>query len=124
MKAKTISVVPSISIKATHNRDKFKRWCNRLNWIPSNRSNAETVFATYLDEPIALVRMTNSLDFSAAEDASLLSHEAVHIAMGYFDFLGEDEPSEEFVAYVVQHISLCLIDWHFKWKRKKLDKRL
>lgn len=48
---------------------------------------------------------TNVKDLSLAELAGLCSHEAAHIKQSYMDFIGEKHPSEEFEAYLVQHIT-------------------
>jgi hypothetical protein len=44
------------------------------------------------------------------ELASLLAHEAVHIAQDYMDMLGEERPGIEHMAYLVQCILLELLE--------------
>lgn len=44
------------------------------------------------------------------ELASLLAHEAVHIAQDYMEMLGEERPGIEHMAYLVQCILLELLE--------------
>ncbi len=57
-------------------------------------------------------------DASWHAEAALLVHEAYHAVMAHFSELGEEHPSEEFVAYGVQVVSRALFEAHEKWKRK------
>lgn len=54
-----------------------------------------------------------------ATDAALMAHEATHIALFALDAVGEDEPAEEELCYVVQAITLALCEMHFKWQQKR-----
>lgn len=47
-------------------------------------------------------------DFTGAELAALLVHEATHIKQKVMDEIGEDKPSMEFEAYAMQFISCSL----------------
>lgn len=50
-----------------------------------------------------------------AQIAALLVHEAVHIAQRYWEYIGEEHPSNEHMAYVIQYISGELFE---EYKRK------
>ena len=51
-----------------------------------------------------------------------LAHEATHIWQFVCDYIGEKEPSREFEAYMIQHITTELISEFFNHKFKKLVK--
>jgi hypothetical protein len=51
----------------------------------------------------------------ASDIAAMLVHEAVHIAQRYWAYIGEEYPSKEHMAYVIQHISAELFN---EYKRK------
>lgn len=73
-------------------------------------------------ERLHLVTMTPNTGYPAEEDAAILAHEAVHVALGYLEDIGEDEPGEEMTAYAVQAVARSLVGRHFEWKRKMLEK--
>lgn len=66
--------------------------------------------------------MTPYLEYGASTDAALLAHEAVHVAADYLQSLGMEDVDEEVMAYTVQAVSEYLIEEHFKWKKRHLDK--
>lgn len=79
----------------------------------------DTCAQTWCDDGIAVVYMgcfTNNWH----ADAALLAHEAYHVVSMHYDYLGEESPSEEFVAYGVQVISKALFEAHDKWKSKRI----
>ena len=49
---------------------------------------------------------------------ALFAHEAVHVALAYFESFGEDEPGEEEMAYTVQAVTDVLIEDHEEWRKK------
>ena len=73
---------------------------------------------TETGETVYLVWMTPCMEYEASVDASLLAHEAVHVAADYLQSLGMEDVDEEFMAYTVQAVSEYLIEEHFKWKKK------
>ena len=56
------------------------------------------------------------------QEIALLANEAVHVAQGYFEDIGESDPSDEFEAYVVQGITQHLVGEHLKWRDKQSAK--
>lgn len=124
--------LPELCIRLVHSEKKARKAMRKLegreyedDWKSLTCRQATTSYlrAPGSDETIYLVWMTPCTDYDAAVDASLLAHEAVHVARHYLKSFGEDDPGEELLAYVVQDISLYLIERHFKWKKKHLSKQ-
>ena len=57
-----------------------------------------------------LVCMPIDKDRSVAVTASIVAHEATHVAQRFFLRIGEDYPSKEFQAYVVENITRELME--------------
>ena len=66
-----------------------------VHWAQNTKSSHE----------VGLVTLRASPDASRTEIYAMLAHEAVHIKQKLMKWMGEDEPSKEFEAYVVQRIS-------------------
>lgn len=49
--------------------------------------------------------------------AALMAHEAVHVSQMILDHVGEDEPGEETRAYLVQGVTLALLEMQRAWSR-------
>lgn len=122
-------VLPEITLKLTHSKKKARRIIRKMcgsseEWdtlcdcdaTTSPLQNAET------GETVYLVWMTPCLEYGASTDAALLAHEAVHVAADYLQSLGMEDVDEEVMAYTVQAVSEYLIEEHFKWKKRHLDK--
>ena len=71
-------------------------------------------------EVVYMIWMRPCVEWSAETDVAILSHEATHVALDYLREIGENEPSEELMAYTVQAITEYLVGKHFKWKKKRL----
>ena len=76
---------------------------------------------TWCDKGIGVVFMSPALDSDWHADAALLAHEAVHVVLMHFAYLGEEDPNEEFVAYGVQVVSKALFEAHERWKGKRME---
>ena len=74
---------------------------------------------TWCEGGLAVVLITTPPDTAWHTDAALLCHEAYHVVSMHYDYLGEESPSEEFVAYGVQVISKALFEAHEKWKSRQ-----
>ena len=46
-----------------------------------------------------------------------MAHEAVHVSQIVLDHFGEDEPGEETRAYLVQGVTLALLEMQRAWSR-------
>jgi len=75
---------------------------------------------TWCEDGIACVLMNTPIDTAWHVDAALLCHEAYHVVSMHYDYLGEEQPSEEFVAYGIQVVALALFEAHDKWKKKRI----
>ena len=97
-----------------HSRKRFRRFCKR------KFGGAEVYDAegqmTYCDGIVA-VRMTYVGNDTT--ELTLLVHEAYHAAVHHMEYLGEDSPGEEVMAYLVQSIAHALFIAHGEWKTRK-----
>ncbi|RHN22651.1 hypothetical protein [Collinsella sp. AF31-11] len=50
---------------------------------------------------------------------ALLAHEAVHVAMDYLHYIGDDRPAEEELAYAVEAASGALFDMYLNRKANR-----
>lgn len=122
--------LPEIRIMLTHSEDKRRRALKKFEgpaavdqWGDVQASADATTDC--LDDRkcggrVYVVFMRPMLDNSAAQDAALLAHEAVHVASDYFESFGEDSPGEETRAYVLQDIAQYLIEEHYRWKKRHI----
>lgn len=128
MQFKEVPVMPPVLIKFTHDVSEYTRWLAMFGAKAdiadiSNSQAQESCAVSDEGEVVFLVWMTPCLDYDAADDAGLLTHEAVHIADDYFEHqIDEDQPSAEVRAYVTQYVAKYLIKKHFKWKKKRLKR--
>lgn len=71
---------------------------------------------TWYSDGAAVVLMSHS-GKRVTEDA-LLTHEAYHVFSLHMDYLGEDDPGEEIMAYGVQTVSKALMRAQRRWRRR------
>lgn len=116
-------ILPELRIRLTHSLKKYRKVVIKHDpeyEAAGERADAET---TFIDgEGAIIVYMTPNIDHTAAQDAALLAHEAVHAALFYFAMIGEEEPGEEEIAYMVENITQYLVSEHFRWKKRKIEK--
>lgn len=122
-----IRTTPPINLIFTHSKKRLRKLLKKFGCSVSDadqpRSNATAYFLENNDarnEDFFIVYMEPCLDWSAAQDAGILAHEATHVAQDYMTSIGEDKPSPEFEAYIVGHVTQELVAQHFKWKKKRL----
>lgn len=72
---------------------------------------------TWCEDGVAVVLITTPPDTDWHAEAALLCHEAYHIISMHYAYLGEESPSEEFVAYGLQVVSKALFEAHERWKQ-------
>lgn len=95
-----------------HSRDKADRFIRKaLDKVPLFLGAGAQ---TWCDDGIAVVLMEAESDWHT--EAALLAHEAYHVVSMHYGYLGEESPSEEFVAYGVQVVSKALFEAHERWK--------
>lgn len=105
-------------VRLFHDRDKCRRFLHKLGKEPRFLS---TGAQTWYSDEVAVVLI--ECDNTWHAEAALLAHEAVHVVSFHYSALGEENPSEEFVAYGVQVVSRALFEAHEKLKRKEAMKR-
>lgn len=74
---------------------------------------------TWCDGGVAVVLMSCESDWST--ELALLCHEAYHVVSMHYGYLGEESPSDEFVAYGIQVVAKALFEAHTRrrggWER-------
>lgn len=125
-------MLPPIRIALTHSKRKAAAEVSRCAGKPSGRdlldlldsanASASALIDPDTGERLHLVTMTPCTGYAAEEDAAVLAHEAVHVALRYLSDIGEDDPGEEMTAYVVQAVTGLLVGRHFEWKRKRMKR--
>lgn len=99
-------------IRLFHSREKCARHLGR-DVDEMTRDGAQTWYR----DGVAVVL----IDYAGkrrAEDA-LLVHEAHHVMRAHYDWLGEENPSEEFCAYGTQIAAHALMKAHDRWRRRR-----
>ena len=121
--------LPSIDILLTHSEKKAKRIIRKMageesvnDWSSLRARDATTSSLQHnvTGEVVYMIWMRPCVEWSAETDVAILSHEATHVALDYLREIGENEPSDELMAYTVQAITEYLAGKHFKWKKKRL----
>lgn len=121
--------LPSIDIVLTHSAKKAKRIIRKMagedavkQWSRLRARDATTSSLQHdvTGEVVYMVWLRPCVEWSAETDVAILSHKATHVALDYLRDIGEDEPSEELLAYTVQAVTEYLVGKHFKWKKKRL----
>lgn len=121
--------LPGIDIMLTHSEKRAKRIIKKMvgddevrEWSRLRPRDATTSCLQHdvTGEVVYVIWMRPCVEWSAETDVAILSHEATHVALDYLRGIGEDEPSEELMAYTVQAITEYLVGKHFKWKEGRL----
>lgn len=115
-----------VSLVLTHSARKRGRLLRRMGVAddePTGDASTTYVEGSKATDTVFVVWLSPDLDRSASADAGLLAHEATHVMQGYMSCIGEASPSPEFQAYVVGLVTQWLVERHYEWKRKRLDRR-
>lgn len=84
---------------------------------------ATTYSGIYNSVPYILVyaeNVVNKEGVALSDILSALAHEAYHVTRYMTDFMGDHQPSEEFVAYSLQLICFDFFNEYFKLKEGKV----
>lgn len=76
---------------------------------------------TWYEDGMAVILMTTPPETDWHADAALLVHEAYHVVSEHYAYLGEERPSQEFMAYGMQVVSEALFGAHDRWKSKRIE---
>lgn len=87
-------------------------------WVVNGKA-ATVHFFSSGEEAVAVLCMDTREKYNKTELYCLFVHEAVHIWQANIDMIGEDKPSDEFMAYAIQVITLQLIMGYESMKRKR-----
>jgi len=101
---------------------KFEREMSRLSitdqkFIATDYANATTHILTKEGVLTFIITMAYEKKRSIEQVASMIAHEAVHVAQEMWQQFGEREPGREAEAYLVQHVVQCCLQEYFKTGR-------
>ena len=115
MKASRCNGLLAPEVRLFHSADKCRRYVERhlSGEIKLYGTDGQMIY----DSGVAVVLMAHRGD--RATEESLLVHEAYHAAVAHMRWLGEDQPGEEVMAYLVQTIADGLIRAHDRWRTRK-----
>lgn len=119
MRVFALQNMPPINLRLVHSHKKARKLMSSIGVSCDYDESAEAV-TLVLDTDAGLTSLVimNS-NGAGTQDIALLVHESIHVAQAYWESIGEDKPSEEFMAYTVQSISQYLIDEHKAWRKRK-----
>jgi len=86
-------------------------------WVKPTGGGARVHFFDDKQGSTVCVVCVNGKGRSVAEIAALLAHEAVHIKQETLLTMGEDKPSDEFEAYIVQNVTQNLMSEYARQKK-------
>ena len=109
----------NICIKLVHSEKKAQKILFDYHLVSEIRSTADAQVWKILGERMKFLVYTSRKDFTP-ETCALLAHEATHIAQYFMEDIGEEEPSSEFFAYVVQSATENLLIQQREYMRKKV----
>ena len=111
-------------LRLYHSRRKCGKFLKRhgIEFEPIETADAQTW--TFSDDTgsYAVVLFDGGIEREYWEDMGMLAHEATHVMLAAFGMIGETEPAEEEMCYVVQAIVSSLCAAHFEWKDRQLRK--
>lgn len=129
MRFDEIGVMPPLSLLLTHSRKKYLRAVSELGGSQAESGalidRADGVTDCFWSDDgslLCLVYLSPDPGRTDAQDAGLIAHEAVHVAQGYLEWIGEDEPGAELEAYVTQYAAQRLGERHWHWKAKRIKR--
>ena len=111
------STLPMPEIRLYHNAEKALKYLGKSGMTEESLPYADAQTWLTVDGRRAVVLFSKPTG-DTATDAAMMAHEATHIALFALDAIGEEEPAEEELCYVVQAITLALCEMHFKWAKK------
>lgn len=117
------SSLPMPEIRLYHSREKARKVLERQGIPPETIPNADAQTWLKEDGSMAVVLYSNWTG-DVAKDAAMLAHEATHIMLYAMESIGEYEPAEEEMCYVVQAVTLALFDMHLRWMDKRSRDRI
>lgn len=103
-------------VRLFHSRKGFKRYYKRE--YHEKPKMYDTEGQMHYRNGEALILMTYVGE--DATESALLVHEAYHAAVAHMTLLGEDQPGEETMAYLIQSIAHGLLKAHKRWKKKRV----
>lgn len=99
----------------TMSQKAFKKEMKRLNvdkpakFLASDNANATTHYLKSDGVLTCIITMHDPKSRPVEQVASMIAHEAVHVAQELWEQIGEDNPGREAEAYLVQYITQCCL---------------
>ena len=109
-------------LRLYHSRRKCSKFLKKhgIGFEPIETADAQTW--TFSDDTgsYAVVLFEGGIEREYWEDMGMLAHEATHVMLAAFGMIGETEPAEEEMCYVVQAVTTILCEAHFSWKERHM----
>lgn len=84
-----------------------------LDEIKSGRMTALARTGEDGNTQVMCVVMVSEYDYSPAQKAGIIAHEAMHVVQEFMEYIGEERPSDEFVCYTLQEVVENLSEEYF-----------
>lgn len=117
-----VPTLPMPEVRLYHSRRKCERFLGRhgVPFEPSECADAQTWTFEDGGRSYAVVLFDCDPSIDYWDDMGMLAHEATHVALYALRSIGDDEPAEEEMCYVVQAVTSWLCEAHFSWKERRL----
>jgi preprotein translocase subunit Sec63 len=108
----------------TKSKKAFAKEMKRLDvsgveFLATDHSSATTHMLRAGGVQTYIIAMGSTKGRSIQQIASLIAHEAAHVAQDMWEQLGEKSPGKEAEAYLIQHIVQCILQVALKTRRKR-----
>lgn len=116
--------LPMPELRLYHSPKKCAKFIGRhgVPFEPNESADAQTW--TFEDDgrsyAVVLYDCDQSTDYW--DDIGMLAHEATHVMLFAFGEIGEEEPAEEEMCYVVQALTTWLCEAHLRWKERHKER--
>lgn len=121
-----IPTLPMPELRLYHSPKKCAKFLKRhgVPFEPSECADAQTWTFEDDGESYAAVLFNHGLDMDYWDDMGMLAHEATHVALYALRSIGDEEPADEEMCYVVQAVTTWLCEAHFRWKERRLHGKM
>ena len=106
-------LLPAIYLRYFHTRDEARAELTEacIELPLAEGSPAQTAFLEAEDGRPAAIVVVEPERYDAAT-VGLIAHEATHVVSQYLRWLGETDPGDEMLAYLIQSVTSYLIEHH------------
>lgn len=113
--------IPMPELRLYHSRKKARRFLegHGVPFEPAESMDAQTWMFCDGTGDYAVVLFGAGDAYEPWEDAGMLAHEATHVMLYALGRIGEEEPAEEEMCYLVQAVTRWLLKAHMQWRARR-----